>query len=294
MPATIARENRSKLSPMNRFFIASLLLVGGCTSRQPIAAAPTATPGAVAVQAPAISVEQSNVKTLDWSIVKAFPHDPAAFTEGLLWHDGALYESTGLEGQSKLRRVDLQSGQVEKNVNLPKEYFGEGLALANNRLYQLTWQTKIGFAYDAVTFKPLARFSYQNEGWGLTFDGTDLIQSDGSDVLTFRDAKNFAAKKTLKVTRDGAPLRNLNELEWINGTIWANVWQTDDIVIIDPNNGKVVGELNLTGLLGAADRTGQEDVLNGIAYDAASKRVFVTGKNWSKLFWIRVENMPNR
>ena len=241
-----------------------------------------------------IEVKQSEVKTLDWSIARAFPHDPASFTEGLLWHDGALYESTGMEGQSKLRRVDLQSGQPVKNLDLPRQYFGEGLALANNRLYQLTWQTKVGFVYDAKTFKPLAKFNYQNEGWGLTFDGENLIQSDGSDVLTWRDPKNFAAKKTVKVTRDGEPLRDLNELEWIGGYVWANVWQTDEIVVIDPNNGKVVGELNLSGLLGAADRTGREDVLNGIAYDAANKRLFVTGKNWSKLFWIRVENMPVR
>ena len=282
---------------MNRLFLASLLLVGGCTPRQPISAAPTieapAPSGrAVAAQTPALAVAQSKVKTLDWSILRAFPHDPTSFTEGLLWHDDSLYESTGLEGQSKLRRVDLQSGQAIKSVNLPKEYFGEGLALMGNRLYQLTWQTKIGFVYDAQTFKPLAKFNYRNEGWGLAFDGTDLIQSDGSDVLTFRDTKNFAAKKTLQVTRDGAPLRNLNELEWIDGYLWANVWQTDDIVIINPQNGEVVAQLDLTGLLGAADRTGAEDVLNGIAYDAANKRVFVTGKNWSKLFWIRVENTP--
>ena len=275
---------------MNRFLLAALLFAGGCTARQPIAAAPTATP----LQTPPIRVNQSEVKPLDWALVRAFPHDPASFTEGLLWHDGALYESTGMEGQSKLRRVDLQSGQPTKNIDLPNQYFGEGLALANDRLYQLTWQTKIGFVYDAVTFKPLAKFSYRNEGWGLTFDGENLIQSDGTDVLTWRDPKDFKSVKTVKVTRDGAPLRDLNELEWIQGYIWANVWQTDDIVVIDPINGKVVGQLNLSGLLSAANRTGREDVLNGIAYDAASKRLFVTGKNWSQLFWIRVDGMPSR
>ena len=271
---------------MNRFLLAALLFAGGCTARQPIAAAPTATPP--------VQVQQSDVKPLDWSVVRAFSHDPASFTEGLLWHDGALYESTGMEGQSKLRRVDLQSGQPIKNVNLPKQFFGEGLALAGDRLYQLTWQTKVGFVYDAKTFKPLAKFNYRNEGWGLTFDGKNLIQSDGTDVLTWRDPKDFASVKTVKVTRDGAPLRDLNELEWIQGYIWANVWQTDEIVVINPADGKVVGELNLNGLLGAAERTGREDVLNGIAYDAANKRVFVTGKYWSKLFWIRVDNMPSR
>lgn len=275
---------------MNRLFLAALLFVGGCTPRQPIAAAPTTVPA----QTPPIPVEPSKVKVLDWSIARDFPHDPTSFTQGLLWHDGALYESTGMEGQSKVRRVDLQSGQPTKNVNLPDQYFAEGLALAGDRLYQLTWQSKIGFVYDAKTFEPLAKFDYQNEGWGLTFDGKNLIQSDGTDVLTFRNPKNFAAVKTVKATRDGAPLRDLNELEWIDGYVWANVWQTDEIVVIDPTNGKVVAQLNLSGLLGQADRTGREDVLNGIAYDAASQRVFVTGKNWSKLFWIRVANMPKR
>ena len=290
MNATLLAPHRSKLAIVNRFLLASLLFAGGCTARQPLAAAPTATAPVI----PPIPIKQSDVKSLDWSIVSAFPHDPTSFTEGLLWHDGALYESTGMEGQSKLRRVDLQSGEPTKNVDLPAQYFGEGLALANNRLYQLTWQTKIGFVYDAKTFKPLAKFNYQDEGWGLTFDGKNLIQSDGTDVLTWRDPKNFAATKTVNVTRDGAPLRDLNELEWIDGYVWANVWQTDEIVIIDPQNGKVVGALNLSGLLGAADRTGREDVLNGIAYDATNKRLFVTGKNWPKLFWIRVANMPAR
>ena len=178
---------------MNRIFLATLLLAGGCAPRATLSAAPTP-----AVAASAAALVQPSVKTLDWSIARAFPHDATAFTEGLLWHDGALYESTGMEGQSKLRRVDLQSGQPTKNVNLPPQLFGEGLALAGERLYQLTWQTKIGFVYDAKTFKPLAKFNYQNEGWGLTFDGTDLIQSDGSDVLTWRDPKDFAAKKRLK------------------------------------------------------------------------------------------------
>ncbi len=271
---------------MNRLSLVALLFVGGCAPRQPIAAAPPV--------APPVAVAQSSVKTLDWSVTRAFPHDPTSFTQGLLWHDGALYESTGLEGQSKLRRVDLQSGQTIKNVNLPGQYFAEGLALADDKLYQLTWQSKIGFVYDAKTFVPLAKFNYQNEGWGLTFDGTDLIQSDGTDGLTFRDTKSFAAKRTIKVTRDGAALRDLNELEWIDGYVWANVWQTDEIVVINPIDGRVVASLNLSGLMGQTERTGREDVLNGIAYDAASKRLFVTGKNWSKLYWLRVTNMPSR
>ena len=272
---------------MNRIFLAALLFTGGCAPHNA-----TSTPTVAAQTKPIVTpivAAQNGPRQLNWSIIKEFPHDPTAFTEGLLWHDGALYESTGLEGQSKLRRVDLQSGQVLQNIDLPKQLFGEGLALADGKLYQLTWQTKIGFVYDAKTFKPLAKFNYSDEGWGLTFDGTNLIQSDGTDTLFWRDPKNFGAVKTLKVTRDGRPLSNLNELEWINGKVWANVWQTNDIVIIDPKSGKVVAQLDLTGILKDSDKTGQEDVLNGIAYDALNKRILITGKNWPKLFWIGVE-----
>ena len=274
---------------MNRFLLVSLLFVGGCAARN-ATSAPTVAAQTAPVVTPVVA-PSNGPRQLSWSIIKEFPHDPTAFTEGLLWHDGALYESTGLEGQSKLRRVDLQSGQVLKNVNLPPQLFGEGLALAGGKLYQLTWQTKIGFVYDAKTFKPLAKFNYQDEGWGLTFDGTNLIQSDGTDVLTWRDPKDFSAVKTLKVTRGGAALANLNELEWIDGKIWANVWQTNDVVIIDPKTGKVGAQLNLTGILKDSDKLGGEDVLNGIAYDSTNKRIFVTGKNWPKLYWINVESI---
>ncbi len=230
----------------------------------------------------------SEAPSRSWSVLGSFPHDKGAFTEGLLWHGGKLYESTGLEGQSSLRRVDLQSGQVEKKLDLPRQLFGEGLALAGGRFYQLTWQTKRGFVYDE-NFKPLSQFAYTDEGWGLTFDGKSLIQSDGTDVLTWRDPKNFAAQKQLKVTWNGKSQRNLNELEWIDGRIWANVWQTDNIVIINPQSGKVESFLDLSGLLPPQDRTGEEDVLNGIAYDAQNQRLLVTGKNWPKLFWLRVQ-----
>lgn len=231
------------------------------------------------------------MRQLSWSVSQSLPHDAAAFTQGLLWHDGFLYESTGLEGQSDIRKVDAASGQVLKRFRLPAQLFGEGLAFLDGKFYNLTWQSKIGFVFDA-NFKPIGRFSYGNEGWGLTTDGEKLLQSDGSDILTWRDPKNFASLGQIRVTRNGAPLRNLNELEWIGGTIWANVWQTDQIVIIDPKNGWVVAELDLSGLLKAQDRRGGEDVLNGIAYDANSGRIFVTGKNWPKLFSIVVEEAP--
>lgn len=261
----------------------SLCLIAGCSPAKPVALAqPAPTTHGVA------NVTSGEAPSRSWSVLGSFAHDTGAFTEGLLWHGGKLYESTGLEGQSSLRRVDLQSGQVEKKLDLPGELFGEGLAWANNRFYQLTWQTKRGFVYDE-NFKPLSQFSYSDEGWGLTFDGKSLVQSDGTDVLTWRDPRNFAAQKQLKVTWNGKPQRNLNELEWIDGKVWANVWQTDNIVVINPRNGKVESFLNLSGLLSVQDHTGAEDVLNGIAYDPQNKRLFVTGKNWPKLFWLRVQ-----
>ena len=221
------------------------------------------------------------------------PHDTAAFTEGLLWKDGFLYESTGLEGKSDVRKVDPASGQVLARWKLPPQFFGEGLAYLNDKFYNLTWQTKVGFVLDEK-LKPLARFGFQNEGWGLTTDGEKLLQSDGTDVLTWRNPKNFAALDTLKVTRSGLPMLNLNELEWVQGYVWANIWQTDEIVVIDPKDGKVVAQLDLSGILPAEVRTGKEDVLNGIAYDATQNRVFVTGKNWPRLYWIQVPEMPKR
>ncbi len=239
---------------------------------------PVATPVTFQQAAPKVS----------WQLLQSFPHDTTAFTEGLLWHDGALWESTGLEGHSTLRRVDLASGAVLDEKKLAPRLFGEGLALANDKLFQLTWQSKIGFVYD-LKFRPQRTFFYGNEGWGLTFDGENLIQSDGTDVLTFRDPATFAATKQLKVTWDGQPRRDLNELEWIEGEIWANVWKTDLIARIDPQTGKVKSYLDLSGILPLDARNGGEDVLNGIAYDAQNKRIFVTGKNWAKLFWIKVE-----
>lgn len=279
--------HRFKLRTVNRLLLATLLMLGGCGSSGGSSGSgangrATATP--ILTQAPGNTVTQ-----LSWSVAGAFPHARDAFTEGLLWDNGALYESTGIEGQSTLRKVDLQSGAVLQNVKLPNNIFGEGLALANNKLYQLTWQTKVGYVYDFPTFKKLSNFSYSNEGWGLTFDGTSLIQSDGTATITFRDPATFKATRRITVTRNGTALKNINELEWIDGKIWANVWQTDNIVVINPQTGVIESQLDMTGLLGAADRNGTEDVLNGIAYDATNKRIFVTGKYWPKLYWIRVD-----
>ncbi len=275
------RGRRPKLRAVNRLFLVSLLALAGCSVS-------SSSSGPAAVAPPV-----SQTRQLSWSVAGTLPHDTSAFTEGLLWNDGFFYESTGLEGESDVRKVDPASGQVVARWRLPSQLFGEGLARLGDKFYNLTWQTKVGFVLDEK-FRPLARFAYQNEGWGLTTDGQKLLQSDGTDTLTWRDPKNFGSLGTVKVTRDGAPLRNLNELEWIKGYVWANVWQTDEIVVIDPKNGKVVAQLDLKGILPASARMGNEDVLNGIAYDAKNGRVLVTGKNWPKLFWIRVEAMPSR
>lgn len=227
-------------------------------------------------------------KLLKYEVVASYPHNRSAFTEGLLWHDGFLYESTGLEGQSTLDRVDLATGKILQRTRLDDNLFGEGLALVGDRLIQLTWKTRRGFVYDRETFKQLGQFTYGTEGWGLTYDGKSLIRSDGSDTLSYLDPKNFKQTGQVRVNFNGQSLRDINELEYIDGVIWANVWQTDRIVLIDPKTGDVVSYLDLTGLLPTALRNGREDVLNGIAYDAEHKRIFLTGKFWPRLYEIRI------
>ncbi len=260
----------------------SLCLFAGCSGGKPGALAQN-TPAPV----PVSTTSTALAPALKWEVLGSFAHDPNAFTQGLLWHNGKLYESTGLEGQSSLRRLDLQTGTVEKKLDLSPDLFAEGLALANGKFYQLTWQSKLGLIYDQ-NFKPIGKFSYGNEGWGLTFDGKSLIQSDGTDTLIWRDPANFGAQKRVRVTWNGRPQNNLNELEWIGGKIWANIWQQDQIIVINPASGKVESFLDLSNVISPNERGGQENVLNGIAYDAANQRLFVTGKNWPKLFWLRV------
>jgi len=226
---------------------------------------------------------------VDYEVVNSYPHDPTAFLQGLVWHDGFFYESTGLEGRSTLRRVEFPSGRVAKAVGLDPELFGEGLALVGDRLIQLTWTTRRGLVYDRESFNKIGEFTYDTEGWGLAFDGQNLILSDGSSVLTYLDPQTFKPVKKLPVTMNGRPTRQLNELEFIEGEIWANVWQTDMIVRIDPASGQVTSYLDLRNLLPAQMRRGGEDVLNGIAYDPARKRIFVSGKLWPRLFEIRLK-----
>lgn len=223
-----------------------------------------------------------------YEIVRSFPHDRTAFTQGLVYHDGYLYESTGLTGQSRLRQVEIETGRVVREIQVPPPHFAEGLAELGGRLFQLTWHSQIGFIYDLATFRQVGTFGYPGEGWGLTHDGSQLVMSDGSATLRFIDPASLAETRRIRV-RDGAlPQDKLNELEFIRGEIFANVWMTDTLVAIDPWSGRITGRLNLQGLLGAEDRRQKVDVLNGIAYDEAQDRLFVTGKLWPKLFELRL------
>lgn len=221
-----------------------------------------------------------------YKVVKSYPHDPNAFTQGLFFHDGFLFEGTGLHGRSSIRKVDIETGRVLQAVELPDEFFGEGVTRWGDRLIAITWQQQTAFVLDLKTFKLWRKFSYPGEGWGLTHSERELVMSDGSAELRFLDPATFKELRRVRVTADGRPLAQLNELEWVDGEIFANVWQTDRIARIDPKTGRVTGWIDLTGLL--SPRSGTEDVLNGIAYDAAKKRLFVTGKLWPKVFEIQL------
>ena len=224
-----------------------------------------------------------------YQVVNEYPHDRHAFTEGLAYVDGVLYEGTGLYGESTLRRVDLATGEVLQSVGLSKEYFGEGIAVVGDRIYQLTWKSGVCIVLDRETFKLQKAFTYETEGWGLTTDGERLIMSDGTNRLYIRDPETFEELDTIDVYDGARAVWNLNELEVVDGEIWANVWQTDRIARIDPDTGQVTGWIDLTGLLSEKDREKhQVDVLNGIAYDPGTGRLFVTGKLWPKLFEIEV------
>ncbi|HEX8287260.1 MAG TPA: glutaminyl-peptide cyclotransferase [Pyrinomonadaceae bacterium] len=238
----------------------------------------------------------ASVPVYTYEIVKTYPHDPKAFTQGLVFHNGFLYEGTGgsrARGDnffSSLRKVELDTGKVLQKNDLANEYFGEGISILNNKIYQLTWREKTGFVYDLNDFKLLKQFSYAGEGWGLTNDGTNLILSDGTHVIRFINPETFEVIRTVAVFDEkGRPLMELNELEYIKGEIWANVWQEGEIVRIEPNTGKLLGRIDLTKLADEQMESSRDaDVLNGIAYDAASDRLFITGKKWNKLFEIKV------
>ena len=228
----------------------------------------------------------ASVPQYTYKIVKVYPHDPGAYTQGLVYKDGVFYEGTGLNGRSSLRKVRLESGEVLQRVDLPPEFFGEGIALLEGKIFQLTWKGGTGFIYDARDFHLLRKFSYPGEGWGLTTDGRLLYMSDGTPEIRVLNPESLKEVRRIKVHDGTSPIAELNELEFINGEIFANIWQTDRIARISPHTGKVMGWIDLSGILSPMYRRTTDAVLNGIAYDARGKRLFVTGKLWPNVFEI--------
>ena len=281
--------------PLRRpsLLLASALLAacGGESPRAPDSTAtqPPTTPGTPATPAPTTPTTPGGTPIYSGVVVERLPHDPQAFTQGLFFVNGQLYETTGMEGQSELRKLDLRTGAVQMRRGLPAPYFGEGSVALDGRLYQLTWKNQRAFVYDLATFAPRDTLTYTGEGWGLTTDGTQLYMSDGTARLRVLDPRTFAVRRTIDVTDAGSPVSQLNELEWMDGEILANVWQSEQLARIDPKTGNVTGWIDLTGILPASQRTGREDVLNGIAYDTTTKKLYVTGKWWPALFEIRPE-----
>ena len=245
----------------------------------------TTSPSGAAYASPAGG--DSDTPVYGYWVVRAYPHDPAAFTQGLVYADGFLYEGTGLEGRSSLRKVDLKTGKVLKISRLEDGYFGEGIALCRGRFVQLTWRSGVGFVYDR-DLRPAGRFAYAGEGWGIACDGARLVMSDGTATLRRLDPRTFRPLGRVTVTDRGRPVANLNELEFVKGELFANVWGTDAIARISPETGRVLGWIDLRGLSGMLGSDAPVDVLNGIAYDRRGDRLFVTGKFWPKLFEIRL------
>jgi glutaminyl-peptide cyclotransferase len=234
---------------------------------------------------------QADLPQYTYTVVRTYPHDRDAFTQGLQYVDGVLYEGTGLNGRSTIRKVRLETGEVLQKRDVAEEYFGEGITIWKDELFELTWQSGVAFSYDRATFAPKRRFKYTGEGWGLTHDGQSLIMSDGTEYLRFLDPATFAERKRIRVLAGGSPLKNLNELEYVKGEVFANVWLTDRIARISLKDGRVTGWIDLAGLLTPAERAAVDaagGVLNGIAYDAKGDRLFVTGKLWPRVFEIKL------
>ena len=234
------------------------------------------------------STNSNIIPVYTYKVVNTYPHDRSAFTEGLVFEDGVLYEGTGLHGYSTLRRVKLETGEILQICELPPQFFGEGVTIYGNKIIQLTWQSHIGFVYDKYSFKLLQEFNYPDEGWGITHDGKHLIMSDGTSTLHFLDPETFEEISQIEVSANNIPVTRINELEYIQGEIYANIWQTERIARIDPLTGQVIGWIDLKGILSPEDDSETVDVLNSIAYDAKNDRLFVTGKFWPKLFEIEL------
>lgn len=239
---------------------------------------------------------QTNIREYTYAVVHTYPHDGAAFTEGLFYRDGFLYEGTGIPGKSSIRKVQPETGKIVQRRKLPEQYFGEGIVAWKNRLFELTYTTQIGFVYDLKTFALQSTFHYPGEGWSMTQDGRRIIMDDGTPAIRFWNPETLKETGRISVTAQGRPVAYLNELEWVKGKLYANIWHTDRIAIIDIDTGNVIGWIDLTGLLPRTDilpePEGAEQVLNGIAYDAKNDRLFVTGKYWPKLFEIRLRPRP--
>jgi len=223
-----------------------------------------------------------------YKVLKTWPHNTDFYTQGLEFSNGFLYEGTGQYSESVLVKMSLETGEIEQSLNLPKEVFGEGITIFSNKIYQLTWRSSVGYAYDKQTFKKLFEFNYPTEGWGLTHDGSELIMSDGSEIIYFMDAEYFQELRRIEVYDDKGPVKELNELEFVDGLIYANVYQTNEIVAFEASTGKVVRRIDLTGILNPADVTKPVDVLNGIAWNGTPDQLVVTGKWWPKLFLIQL------
>ena len=262
-----------------RSAFAMFLGLAACTE----APAPSQAPAAAAAQEPPVQAVR---------VVRAYPHDPDAFTQGLIWLDGKLYESTGLVGRSTLREVDLETGRVLRRQDIPAGLFGEGITDWGNEILSITWQDNVGFRWDRRTFRQTGTFNYSHEGWGLTQDGRHVILSDGTDVLRFLDPTTLREVRRIAVTSAGQPVHRLNELEYVNGEILANVWMSPRIARIDPATGRVTGWLDLAPIVEQTARGDGDNVLNGIAYDRAGNRLFVTGKNWAQLYEIDIPAAP--
>ena len=272
------RKNKKRRRGIIILVIALVALFVGCVENRAPMHTPTPCP-------------PDTTPVYSYKIVNTYPHDQKAFTEGLVFEDGYLYEGTGIQGESTLRKVEVETGKVLKEYHLPTQFFGEGVTIWEETLIQLTWQSRIGFVYDKESFLLLREFTYPTEGWGITKDGTHLIMSDGTATLYFLNPETFEEVRRIEVHDMGVPLTNLNELEYIQGEIYANVWLTNRIAIISPETGRVVGWIDLGGLLSKEDRLQPVDVLNGIAFDAPRDRLFVTGKYWPKLFEIKLEEV---
>jgi len=277
-----------------------LLILAGCENRAPASVADNAGSNVSLIQSAlprneglqTTNAAPAQTPIFSYDVVNTWPHDHSAFTQGLIYLNGELLESTGLEGRSSLRRVELKTGKVLNQVNLSGEYFAEGLATLDGKLYQLTWRNHKCFVYDLESFKLEKEFTYDGEGWGLATDGYSLIFSDGTDQIRFLDPATFQVTRTIRVQDHGHLIPRLNELEYINGKIFANIWLTDYIVCIDPAAGTILGVIDFHGLLSPEEHAVGADILNGIAYDPAGDRLFVTGKLWPKLVEVRLKPRP--